>query len=145
VAILVAAAIERYARAGGMLAALLGAVCIWQSMRYFTGPHENWEAAASAIAKHVERGACLVVAPREDARFYEFFQQRLSRADCRSPTMVLAITPYTTIAQQQTAVARLLKDRYTSQREAVVGGSVIALFRSLPGRNFLGPRLAPKS
>jgi uncharacterized membrane protein len=145
VAILVAAAIERYARAGVMLGALLGTVCIWQSMRYFTGPHENWEAAASAIAKHVELGACLVVAPREDARLYEFFQQRLSPADCGSPTMVLAITPYTTSAQRQTAVATLLKDQYTLEREAVVGGSVIVFFRSLPGRNFSCPRLAPKS
>jgi hypothetical protein len=133
IAILAAMAVERYPRAGVTLSALFGIICFWQCLRYFTAPRENWESAASAIAEQVERGACLVVAPPEHARFYEFFSPELSRADCRSPTMVLAITPYTTRAQQETAVAALIKDRYRLERETVVGRSVVVFFRSLTG------------
>ena len=133
VAILAAVAVERYPRAGVTLSALFGIICFWQCLRYFTAPRENWESAASAIAEQVKRGVCLVVAPPDHARLYEFFSPELSRGDCRSPTMVLAITPYTTGAEQETAMAALIKDRYTLERRTVVGGSVVVFFRSPSG------------
>jgi hypothetical protein len=128
VAILAAAAIERYPRAGVRLSVLFGIICFWQCLRYFTAPRENWESAASAIAEQVKRGACLVVAPPEHARLYEFLSPELSRADCRSRTMVLAITPYATRAQKETGVAAFLKGRCRLEREAAVGRSVILIF-----------------
>ena len=138
IAILAATAFEEYTRAGVTLAAALGIICMWQNFRYFTASHENWEAASDAIAEQVKRGACLVVAPPERARLYEFFSPELSRADCRSPTMVLAITPYTTRAQQETAAAALIKDRYRLERKTVVGRSVVVFYRSPSGGSSRG-------
>lgn len=129
VAILAAAAIEWHPRAGLVLAASLGVICIWQSVKYFTAPHEDWKEAARAIAEPVQQGACLVVAPSRADRLYEFFEPELRRAHCKAPRMVLAITPYTTSGQRQTAVNELLADGYTQESEAISGGSRIMFFR----------------
>jgi uncharacterized membrane protein len=127
-AILASAAVERNRRAGLALIALLGAVCVQQSARYFTAPHEDWQTAAGALAKEVNQGACLVVAPPAQARYYEFFQPRLREAHCHAPRMVVSATPYSTIEDRQTAIADLIALGYKQESEALVGKSQIITF-----------------
>jgi hypothetical protein len=128
IAILAATAVERYSRAGVMLAAVLVLICIRQNIRYFTANHEDWEAAASVIAEQVKSGACLLVVAPEHALLYRFFQPELRSGCCNAPKIVLAITPYTTKAQRQTAVTALIESGYKLEGQAVVGRSVIDSF-----------------
>jgi hypothetical protein len=128
-AVLAAAGLERHARVGFVLLALLSAVCIRQSIRFFTAPHENWQAAADAIHEQVRSGACLVVAPPEQAYLYEFFQPLQGRGGCEAPQIVLATTPYSTGKQRETAVAGLRAHGYRLEGETSVGGSTIFSFR----------------
>jgi hypothetical protein len=130
--ILAAAGLQRYPRAGLVLLTLLGAVCIRQSIRFYTAPCENWQAAAAAIEERVAKGACLAVAPPEQARLYEFFQPALAGGRCGTVQMVLATTPYTTWEQQETAVAALRTHGYKLERAAATGGSRIFGFRRNP-------------
>ena len=132
IAILAAAAIERHRRAAVVLLALFGLVCIRQSVTYFTAPHENWEAAAGVVADRVKDGACLVVAPADSARLYQFFRPELALARCQGPRMVLAITPFTTRKQRDDAVAALTDRGYLRQDETSVGRSEILGFRHMP-------------
>jgi 4-amino-4-deoxy-L-arabinose transferase-like glycosyltransferase len=132
VAILAAMAIERHARAAVVLYALLGVVCVRQSVRYFTAPRENWQAAATYLSDQVQRGACLMVAPSEHARLYEFFRPELERARCSSPRILLAITPATTNQQRDSAIASLIAQGYKEERGAAVGGSTILFFQRSP-------------
>ena len=132
VAILAAMAVERHARTAVVLYALLGVICVRQSVRYFTAPRENWQAAATFISDQVQRGACLIVAPSEHARLYEFFRPELERARCSAPRMVLAITPATTNQQRESAIAALIAEGYKEQRETAAGGSAILFFQRSP-------------
>jgi hypothetical protein len=108
--------------------ALVAGVCLWQSFRYFTAPHENWQVAADSLAAEVRRGACMVVAPREQAYSYEFFRPELADAGCPAPRTVVAFTPYATDAQRETAIAALTAQGYTKQSGYSSGKSDIALF-----------------
>jgi hypothetical protein len=129
VAILTATTIERHERTSLMFGTLLGIVCLWQNVRIFTTPHENWQTAAAAISDRVRRGACLVVAPSKYALLYEFFRPELRQAYCEGPQIVLAITPYTTNEGSQGAVATLIAKGYKLMGEEIAGKSAIICFR----------------
>jgi hypothetical protein len=131
-AILAATAVERYRNVGVVLCVLFGIVCIRQSVVFFTAPHEDWQAAAEVIADQVNKGACLVVAPADSARLYQFFRPELSRAHCQASVMVLAITPVSTREQREDAVAALTGQGYTQSSEVLVGRSAVVSFRHLP-------------
>lgn len=94
-AILASTAIEQYKRSITAVAGLFGVVCVWQSFRFFTSQQEDWQAAAMAIAEQAECGACVLIAPAEQAKLYEFFRPELKHVRCSGPRVVLAITPYT--------------------------------------------------
>jgi hypothetical protein len=111
-----------------VLAVLLAAVCLWQSFRYFTAPHENWQVAADSLASEAKTGACIVVVPREQAYSYEFFRPELANAGCPAPRTVVAFTPYATDAQRHEAVAALAAQGYSKQAGYSSGKSDIALF-----------------
>ena len=128
IALLAAQGIERNYRVGLPLTALLAAFCLWQSFRYFTAPHENWQVAADALASEVRKGACMVVVPREQAYSYEFFRPELANAGCPAPRTVVAFTPYATDAQRQAAIAALTAQGYSKQSGYSSGKSDIALF-----------------
>ena len=129
VAVLAAAAIESYPRAGPALAVLLAIVCIRQSTVFFRSPSENWQMAANALADRVQKGDCLQVAPPEQATLYRFFHPELGAANCNTRSIVLAITPAATVAQRRTATAKLLSDGYRQECQKTVGQSDIVLFR----------------
>jgi hypothetical protein len=128
IALLAAQGIERNYRVAIPLTALLAAFCLWQSFRYFTAPHENWQVAANALASEVRKGACMVVVPRDQAYSYEFFRPELADARCPAPRAVVAFTPYSTDAQRHAAIAALTAQGYTKQSGYSSGKSDIALF-----------------
>lgn len=128
VAILGAWCIERSARPGLAIAVLFTAICIWQSVKFFTAPRENWQIAANALSGEVRRGACLVVVPAEELRSYVFFRPELASASCSAPRMVVAFTPYATAAQRRIAVSALNSEGYSRQYGSEAGKSEIMLF-----------------
>jgi hypothetical protein len=128
VAILAAQAMERNYRLALPVTILLAAVCVWQSFRFFTSPHENWQIAADALSREVDQGACMIVVPREQAYSYEFFRPDLANSPCPSPRTVLAFTPYATNAQRQSAVSSLNAQGYLRQSGYEAGKSEIELF-----------------
>jgi len=129
VAILTAAAIECHPRVGWGLTALLAIICIRQSIVFYRSPGENWELAAMALAEQVREGNCLAVAPAEQAPLYEFFQPELRTRPCRSGSIVLAITPAATDAQERNALARLVAAGHKVARVKTVGRTRIVLFQ----------------
>lgn len=120
VAVLAALGMERLGKNGVAIAALLAVVCAWQSVRYFTGPHENWKIAADLLAADVNDGACLVVVPAEELRSYAYFRPELKGARCPAPTTIVAVTPYATARQREAAAAAVRAEgaRMESSREA---------------------------
>jgi 4-amino-4-deoxy-L-arabinose transferase-like glycosyltransferase len=131
-AILAATAIEQYRPASAVLYAVLAAVCLRQSVAFFTSPGENWDAAAAALADQKHQGACLAVAPPESARLYAFFYPELASTECQGPRMVLAITPYTTSEQRRKGIAMLTSRGYKPEEERMVGRSTVLFLRRLP-------------
>ncbi len=132
VAILAAAGIECYPRARLAFAAVLALICIRQSIVFYSSPSENWELAAKVLVQQVREGACLAVAPPEQAPLYEFFQPDLRTGPCNPRRIVLAITPAATYVQERNAMAGFTSAGYRLASIQVIGRSQIVLFRE-PG------------
>jgi len=127
-AILAAAATENRSRVSHAATAILTVVCIWQSVRFFSAPHENWRAAADALEDRVKLGDCLMVAPPAQASLYEFFHPELRHAGCTADPIVLAVTPYATAAEREAALSMLTSRDCQQGRTDTVGGSQIVEF-----------------
>jgi hypothetical protein len=121
VAILATLAAERTTRARVVLYALLALVCIWQDIRFFTAPRENWELAAQRLAAEVKDGTCVMIAPSDHAAWYEFFQPQLRERKCEGPRVVLATSPYATNEQRRAAASALSARGYVRRNETMVG------------------------
>src|SRR5579872_123445 len=128
-AILASAAIEQRKRTTLVFAGLFGVICTWQSFRFFTAPHEDWQAAATAIAEQARCGACIVIAPAEQASLYEFFHPELKHARFSGPRVVLAITPYSTSDERRAAIVDLVTSGYEHECGFRIGESRIEMFR----------------
>jgi 4-amino-4-deoxy-L-arabinose transferase-like glycosyltransferase len=116
-----------------LLIAPLLAICIRQSVVFFRAPHEDWQAAADAIALRSQQAACVEAAPADSIRLYEFFRPEIGRAACNHDSntdrLILAITPVTAIEQRDAAITRLKASGYTQESESVAGLSTILVFR----------------
>jgi 4-amino-4-deoxy-L-arabinose transferase-like glycosyltransferase len=129
VAILAAAGIEHYRRAGLVLAIMLAIVCLRQSIVFFRAPGEDWKVAANVLADRVRQGNCLLVAPPQHAPLYEFFHPELGSAPCSADSsIVLAITPAATSAQRCISRTKLISAGYRASNATIVGRSEIVLF-----------------
>jgi hypothetical protein len=128
IAVAAALGIERRPRPGRPALALLAAVCVWYSFRYFTAPHDDFERAANALMTEVRQGACIAVVPPRDRGLYEFFRPEIADANCLAPRVALVATPYTTPAEKQAGVARLLESNYRQESVSTVGRSEISIF-----------------
>lgn len=129
VAILVAAAIERYPRAGLATAVLLMIVCIRQSFIFYRSPGEDWQTAANVLAEQVRRGDCLMVAPAAHITLYRFFQPGLGPGPCPGGRVVLAMTPAASTTERRSAIDHLISSGYEKVNEKAVGRSEIIWFR----------------
>lgn len=127
-AIFAGLAIERKPRVALPLTVVFAAFCVWQSVRNFTAPGEDWQLAANLVSNEVQQGACLMVVPPEQEYPYRFFRPELARAHCPSTRIVVAVTPYATNTQRVTAVSALTAEGYTRQYRTEAGKSEISLF-----------------
>lgn len=128
VAVAAALGVEHRPRLGRPLMAILAAVCVWFSFRYFTAPHDDFEKAANTLMAQVRQGACIAVVPPGSRALYEFFRPEIADANCLAPRVALVATPYTTPAEKQAGVARLLESNYREQSVSTVGRSEISIF-----------------
>jgi hypothetical protein len=128
IAVAAALGVEHRPRPGRALMALLAAVCVWSSFRYFTAPHDNFEQAANTLMAEVRQGACIAVVPPRDRALYEFFRPEIADANCLAPRVALVATPYTTPAEKQAGVARLRESNYRRESVSTVGRSEISIF-----------------
>ncbi len=128
IAVAAALGIEHRPRPGRTLTALLAAVCVWFSFRYFTAPHDNFGQAADALMAEARQGACIAVVPPHDRFLYEFFRPEIAEANCLAPRVLLVATPYTTPTEKQAGVARLLESNYRQESVSTVGRSEISVF-----------------
>ena len=123
------------------LLGLLLMVSACQSMRYFIRPSENWQAAADVIAARIQAGACLSVAPSDHLPLYEFFRPGLHPSPCHCSQWILALTPYSTAQQRDTALREFRRQGYRPENETFVGGTTIVRFRRQLLQHF--PTLSP--
>ncbi len=128
VALLSCLAIEMAPRMAIPLAVLLATVCIWQSVRYFTAPKEDWELAADTMLAEVRQGACLIVVPANDRYLYEFLRPGLTASRCPASRTILAATPYVTGSQQAAAASDLIAQGYTRQSASEAGKTLISVY-----------------
>jgi hypothetical protein len=128
IAIAAALGIEQRMRFGRPLMAVLAAVCLWYSYRYFTAPHDDFGQAANRLMTEVREGACIAVVPARDRSLYEFFRPEIADANCLAPRVLLVASPYTTPAEKQAGVARLLESNYRQESVSTVGRSEISVF-----------------
>lgn len=128
VAIAAALGMEHRPRFGRPLLAILTAVCVLFSYRYFTAPHDDFEKAANSLMAEVRQGACIAVVPPHDRSLYEFFRPEIVDANCLAPRVVLVASPYTTPPEKQAGVARLLESGYRQESVSTVGRSELSIF-----------------
>lgn len=126
-AILAGSAAQRTRLASALLI-LLSAVCVWQSVRFFTAPHDDWQAASDAIWARTRAGACLSVAPPEQAPLYAFFHPDLQASPCDASRWILALTPASSPEQRDAALDALQSRGYQWESTTLVGGSRVSGF-----------------
>ncbi len=132
VAILAGLGIETRPRTGYAIASIFTCLCLWQTVKFFTSPRENWQIAADALATEVNQGACLIVVPAEELRSYAFFHPELAASRCPAPRSVLAFTPYTTKLQHDTATASLAADGLSLLSTRDAGKTEVAVYSRKP-------------
>jgi hypothetical protein len=81
---------------------LVGALAKDVRMTFFAA--EDWGLAARALRVEVSRGACLVVAPAAQLAYYTFYEPSLAARGCGGGPAVLAVSPYTTAAEERAAL-----------------------------------------
>jgi hypothetical protein len=128
IALLAGSAGQR-ARLGPALLLLLSAVCVWQSIRFFTAPRENWQAGSDAIWARTRAGACFSVAPQGQAPLYAFFHPDLQNSPCDSSRWILAMTPASIPQERDAALDGLRSRGYRPEYTTLVEGTTITGFR----------------
>jgi hypothetical protein len=107
---------------------MLAVFCLWQSVRFFTAPREDWQLASDTLLKELTPGTCLVVVPPEQQYSYVFFHPELAGSPCPAPRTVVAFTPYADGSRRQAVVSALTAEGYTRQAHYDAGKSEIELF-----------------
>ncbi len=103
--LLTALGLETLHRAGRLRLALFLTVLLLllntsYSIRWFTKPREDWGTAAARLDRARDSRACLIFAPTDSVRLYEFYVPGLERSVCSSTSMsrvnkvYLSISPY---------------------------------------------------
>jgi hypothetical protein len=94
---------------------LLLTVCLYNDVRLFTKPRENWRAAAATLNRLSDDNTCLMFAPASSESLYLVFDQTLASHNCnnqnlqRNSRIALATSPYDT--GTKTVLPAFTKDR----------------------------------
>jgi hypothetical protein len=108
------------------IGAVLLAAMLYEDVRWFGKPHEDWQAAAAALRREAQAGACVWFLD-ESRRAYLFYQPELERRLCRpgAPRVALALSPYGSA------------DRYPRLAAALEQQGL----RKISTQSFAGPRI----
>jgi hypothetical protein len=128
-AILAVSAWNTRPRETAALMAVAVILCGYKSVRYFSQPEPDWQAASAAITAEIDRGACLRVAPSSAHEIYAYFAPHLdeTRANCSS--VVAAVIPDSGDHDRDAIFEDLLAHGYTKLRTGDVGGTALTVFR----------------
>ena len=94
---------------------------------------EDWGAAANSLSKELSNGGCLIVAPPEQLSYYSFYQPSLAHRLCANGArgiMVLADSPYTTLAERRRAEAGLRGSGAIEQKHETVGTIAVTTYKA---------------
>jgi hypothetical protein len=98
--VLIALAVERSGRLGIALGLALLIGAIWNDMKLFNRPREDWQSAAGLLKTEANEGACVLFAPADSLELYTFFLPELSKQQCVNGDfatrnrVALAVSPY---------------------------------------------------
>ena len=106
-----------------MVVALL-AVSLVADVRWFLRPREDWAIAARALR---ETGACIVVAPERSTLIYTFFEP-LRACTVNDSAVAIAVTPYTSDAEERKAVDEFERRGFTSKGTQSAGRTLIMTY-----------------
>ena len=135
IAILIAALLPGQRLEVYVLSGVLGVICLSQSYKYFRAPAEDWGAVAAVAHRDVREGGCFVSIPPEHRPYYTFFEPDLDAKRCEPTTrrMAVAVSPYASKSDQQTAVNSLLFRGFVVNSENAWGRSrILSLSRGGP-------------
>lgn len=99
VCVLVALAVQRQGRLGVALGLGFLIAALWNDVKLFSRPRENWQSAASILKAEAREGSCVLFAPADSAVLYTFFVPELPEYECQRgivtgrDRVALAISP----------------------------------------------------
>ncbi len=82
------------------LAAAFSVAGLWNDVKLFQRPREDWQAAAMILGEQARSGACTLFAPPDSEELYAFFRPDLARTACTTEDLskvsevALAVSPY---------------------------------------------------
>ncbi|MGH9558978.1 MAG: glycosyltransferase family 39 protein [Bryobacteraceae bacterium] len=126
------ALLKRNLRYGAALAAAFAICAVWNDVRMFTRPREDWSSAAKILEAQARGGSCIVFAPADSRHLYEFFLPELGRFECVSLTApsraALAVSPYDVNREDNAARRKLLDAGFIKSRELNLQGPRVELY-----------------
>jgi hypothetical protein len=125
-----------------MVAAMLG-LCLYQDVRLFTRPRENWRSAAAAMKELATPGTCLVFSPPSSIHLYLVFEKTLNSYRCNESALlndsriVLAISPYGGIPTKPSSA--FIEVQRSKTNEPVIAIYQRQKLKRTPSSTVLGP------
>jgi hypothetical protein len=128
-ALLFTAGVEVLGKPGRCLAAAFLIASLYSDVKWFTRPREDWRAASDAVAREVDRGACVMWVAESDV-MYTFFHPELRARVCSSDAerVVVAGTPYEAGAAYPRVLADLAARGLRKQSEQAFDGPLVEMF-----------------
>jgi hypothetical protein len=131
--------VETLAQHSAKFAMALGmaflASAMWNDVKLFTRPREDWELAARALEAEAGKGRCVLFAPADSAALYAFFLPEVTRFECKPEKffgvgrVALAVSPYDLNESYALARRKLLDGGFTKEGELNSRGPRIELYR----------------
>jgi hypothetical protein len=98
--VLIALAIEQSGKLGLVLGLAFLITAVWNDVKLFSRPREDWQSAARMLKREVSGGTCVLFAPADSAYLYTFFLPELLRSECGQASLrqkhrvALAVSAY---------------------------------------------------
>jgi hypothetical protein len=111
------------------------ASAMWNDVKLFTRPREDWQLAARTLEAEAGKGRCVLFAPADSAAFYAFFLPEVTRFECTSGKslrvgrVALAVSPYDLNQSYALARRKLLDEGFAKEGELNSRGPRIELYR----------------
>ncbi|HMF77916.1 MAG TPA: hypothetical protein VK604_19830 [Bryobacteraceae bacterium] len=116
------------------LSALLLGVCLFNDVRLFLKPREDWKTASFDLKHLSGNDTCLVFIPKSSLDLYRVFDPALADSNCMDHlrgqrTLVLAISPYASREAIDSAMHSISESVFHKEREMNSAGPKISIYR----------------